>query len=659
MMALFNNASAWIALHPEVAGLLVFAVAFSESLVLVGLLIPGAMLMFAAGALVGTGSLAFWPTLSWAVAGAVAGDGLSFWLGWHYQGRLKDKWPFSRHQDWLQRGEAFFHRHGTMSIALGRFVGPVRPIIPAVAGMMGMKPARFVLVNVISALLWAPAYLLPGMAFGTSLAIAGQVAGRLAILLVALLLILWLAFWLVRRAYRAIQPRAAALAMKLLAWGHNHPLLGRLSNALLDPQVAPPQALFILALLLLGGAWLAFSLVIYAGPYAQLSRIDEGIAHLFSALRTPWGDHLMVFLSQLGDAPVIISLATVILGLLAWQRRWRELRYWLAALAFTAAELLFLRQIGSLGAGAPHAPMVQSVIIYGFLAVFVSQELRPQWRWLPYAWTALLLCAIALARLYLDAIRLSDLVGDLGLGGAWLIVLGIAYHRHLGEHRAIPYLPLTIILTLTAASGWHTAFSHEEALRRHTLQATVQMLQESAWWQDGWRHLPAFRIDLGGDFEQPLNVQWAGSLNVLRDLLLKRGWQEPPPLSVTSALHWLLPDSPLASLPVLPQLHEGHHENLLLVRPLDENRQLVLRLWPADVLLQPARIPLWIGTAARLEARRIGFFTLPVTGTDFDAPLTLLERDLTVLPRRYVQRPLSVAPELQWQGKVLLLRADK
>jgi len=81
--------------------------------------------------------------------------------------------------------------------------------------MMGMKPLRFTLVNVTSALLWAPAYLLPGVAFGSSLALAGQVAGRLALLLVGLLLVLWLTYWSVRRLYRALAPRAAALATRL------------------------------------------------------------------------------------------------------------------------------------------------------------------------------------------------------------------------------------------------------------------------------------------------------------------------------------------------------------------------------------------------------------------------------------------------------------
>ncbi len=656
MMELFDKAATWIASNPEVAGLMVFMVAFTESLVLVGLLIPGATLMFAAGALVGTGSLELWPTMAWAVAGAVAGDGLSFWLGWYYRDRLRSKWPFSQHADWLERGETFFHRHGNMSIILGRFVGPVRPIIPAVAGMMGMKPLRFTLVNVTSALLWAPAYLLPGVAFGSSLALAGQVAGRLALLLVGLLLVLWLAFWLVRRLYRALTPRAAALAARLLAWGRTHPLLGRLTNALLNPEIPPPQALLVFALLLLGGAWLVLALTIYAGLYEQLKRIDENVLHLFSALRTPWGDHLMVFLSQLGDAVVISSVTAVTLALIAWQRRWREMRYWLAALAFTAVEFLFLQRIGSLNGEIPHEPMVQSVIVYGFLGVFLAQELQPQRRWLPYAWAVLLVCAIALARLYLGAIRLSDLLGDLGLGGAWVILLGIAYHRHLKVRRAIPHLPLTLLLTLAAASGWHTVFSHEEALRRHTLQTTVQTLPLAAWWREGWRELPAYRIDLGGDFEQPLNVQWAGQIEAIQVRLRDRGWRAPPPLTFASALYWLLPDTPLHELPVLPQLHEGHHESLLLVQPLTETRQLVLRLWPADVELAPGKIPLWIGTVALLEARRIGFFTLPATSVEFDEPMRRLERDLDMLPQRLQQRPLAVPDHLRWQGQVLLLK---
>ncbi len=61
----------WIAQHQTWAGIAVFLIAFTESLAIVGLFIPGAILMLAVGALIGTGTLEFWSTFWWAVAGAV------------------------------------------------------------------------------------------------------------------------------------------------------------------------------------------------------------------------------------------------------------------------------------------------------------------------------------------------------------------------------------------------------------------------------------------------------------------------------------------------------------------------------------------------------------------------------------------------------------
>ena len=82
---------------------------------------------------------------------------------------------------------SFFSRHGGKSVLFGRFVGPVRPVIPVVAGMLGMGPVHFVVVNVLSAIGWALAYILPGVFFGTSLAVAGAVSTRLAVLIFLIL----------------------------------------------------------------------------------------------------------------------------------------------------------------------------------------------------------------------------------------------------------------------------------------------------------------------------------------------------------------------------------------------------------------------------------------------------------------------------------------
>lgn len=162
----FDALLAWIEQNPGYAGWVVFGVALAESLAIVGVLVPGVVILFGAGTLIGAGVLDFWSMCAWAIAGAVIGDSLSFWLGHHFE-YLTERWRWFRlHPDHLQRGVEFFRRYGDLSIALGRFFGPLRAIVPLVAGLMRMSPRRFLVANVLSALVWAPAYLMPGMLVG-------------------------------------------------------------------------------------------------------------------------------------------------------------------------------------------------------------------------------------------------------------------------------------------------------------------------------------------------------------------------------------------------------------------------------------------------------------------------------------------------------------
>ncbi|MET0095115.1 MAG: DedA family protein, partial [Sedimenticola sp.] len=241
----------WVSLHPLWSGAVIFLVAMSESLAIVGLIVPGVVIMFGIGALIAAGAIDFAAAMAWAVAGAVAGDGLSFWLGYHYRERLTGIWPFTRYPTSLDQGIAFFDRYGGKSVAFGRFFGPVRAIIPLVAGMMGMQPWRFVVANVLSALVWAPAYLLPGMVFGASLELASEVAFRLVILLLLLALLIWLAFRLAKGLFALMHPHAGNWVQATLRWSRMHPTLGDIAAALADPGHPEAKGLSILASLLL------------------------------------------------------------------------------------------------------------------------------------------------------------------------------------------------------------------------------------------------------------------------------------------------------------------------------------------------------------------------------------------------------------------------
>ena len=80
-------------------------------------------------------------------------------------GHLLDaRWPFSRRPELLAQGRSFFRRVGLASVFVGRFFGPLRATIPLLAGIANMPPRPFWLSNIASAVIWAPALLLPGSA---------------------------------------------------------------------------------------------------------------------------------------------------------------------------------------------------------------------------------------------------------------------------------------------------------------------------------------------------------------------------------------------------------------------------------------------------------------------------------------------------------------
>lgn len=158
-----QNLIGFVRLHAEWTGPIVFLVAFGESFAFVSLFVPGTAIMIAAGALVPEGAVPIAPLLAGGVAGAVMGDGISYWLGLRFGHLIPDIWPFKTRPELLRTGHAFFERHGGKSIFIGRFFGPVRSVIPLVAGMMEMPVQRFWLANIASALVWAPLVILPGV----------------------------------------------------------------------------------------------------------------------------------------------------------------------------------------------------------------------------------------------------------------------------------------------------------------------------------------------------------------------------------------------------------------------------------------------------------------------------------------------------------------
>ena len=151
--------------NQHLAAPIVFAVAFAESIAFMSLLVPGTVILIAASGMIGASNIAFLPIWLAAGLGGSLGYALSYWIGWYFKDSIPHIWPFTNKPDLLPKGYAFFEKWGALGVFFGHFFGPVRAVIPVVAGMCLMKQLPFQIANISSAFLWAFGVLAPG-AFG-------------------------------------------------------------------------------------------------------------------------------------------------------------------------------------------------------------------------------------------------------------------------------------------------------------------------------------------------------------------------------------------------------------------------------------------------------------------------------------------------------------
>lgn len=577
--------------------------------------------------------------------GAILGDGFSFWLGHRYHERLRTVWPLKAHPELLARGQAYFAGHGGMSVFLGRFLGPVRAIVPVVAGMSDMPALRFAMVNVLSAIAWSAAHLLPGALFGASLQLAGAVSSRLLILLAGMVAVAGLVTVLMRLAYRSAWPIVRRQRDRIVAWARPRTdVVSRVALSLLDPARPESLALLFAAVMLLGGAWLFFGVLEDVVTHDPLAQFDSTVFTVLQKLRTGWVDDLMIAATELGSAMVAIAVIAAVSAVLGLKRCWRTLAYWLTAVGFAQALVWILKITlerarpvamydGADRFSFPSGHVASSIVLYGFLAFLLTREKEAAFRWIITLLATGLVGLIGFSRLYLGAHWLSDVLASLGLGTGWVALLSIAYLQHVRTER-LParVLSFTAFGTLVLAGTAVIATHHAADAARYAPRRSASSDLMADWQVDGWRNVPARRTEVDGDHEEPLSVQWAGTADQIVQALEAGGWHRPPPWTMRTTLLWLLPSASLEQLPVLAKFHRGESPAMSFERELDPSHRLVIRLWPTSYQVAAANdrpAALWIGmvTLERLS-HPAGMVTMATTDQDFGTPAAQLAQTL-------------------------------
>jgi len=148
----------------------VFTIVFLESGLMIGFFFPGDSLLFTAGFLASQNVLDIKVLILGCFIAAISGDSLGYYIGKRFGRRLFQKensiWF---HKDHLNRAQKFYDKHGGKTIILARFVPVVRAFAPVVAGIGVMQYKRFVIFNLVGAVLWAIIIPLLGYYLGSAI----------------------------------------------------------------------------------------------------------------------------------------------------------------------------------------------------------------------------------------------------------------------------------------------------------------------------------------------------------------------------------------------------------------------------------------------------------------------------------------------------------
>ena len=162
----------FVAQYGVMVYVMLFAIIFIETGLVIWPFLPGDSLLFTAGALSATGMLDIRLVVPLLIVAAIAGDAVNYAIGRNIGPKVftaeDNQGLFHRllNRQHLQKAHDFFEKHGGMAVVSGRFVPIVRTFVPFVAGAASMTAATFVFYNIIGAVIWVGVCAGAGYLFG-------------------------------------------------------------------------------------------------------------------------------------------------------------------------------------------------------------------------------------------------------------------------------------------------------------------------------------------------------------------------------------------------------------------------------------------------------------------------------------------------------------
>lgn len=411
-----------VALPPLLVYLVVAVLVLGESAAFVGLVLPGETALLAGGAVAALGHTSLPVLIGVAAVGAITGDAVGYWIGrW-----LGPAARTSRAGRWVggarwDRAEDVMVRRGGVAVLTGRWVGVLRALVPAVAGMTGMPFRSYMLYNVIGGVVWVTGVSTAGYLAGSALGASalGYLSAGLLALTVGLVVGHLVTGWL-RALARRHRPR----------W---------------ERAVGPGVLSAVL-----GTGFLLAAGTVTTGR-GGWTRLDTPTLAWVAAHRSTGFTDVARWATQLGG-PTVTAVAAAVVGALLWKRGQRGSAVWVLASTVVAGVLIlaaklvvarprppaWLSLVTETDPSFPSGHVTGAVVLYGMIAVLLlGRVLGRAGRVVVVGVAVVLVAATVVLRLYLGVHYPSDVLGSLLLGGA-VLAGSVAVRRVHGRPRSRP-----------------------------------------------------------------------------------------------------------------------------------------------------------------------------------------------------------------------------